>query len=515
MPSPFVTRRGRLVLGAALSLLALGAPAGMAAAASPGAATASGRLWPTASWQIQSDGNIYESSPTTARVNGTEVIAVGTETGEVELLNAATGAELPGWPREVAHAPGQPAAVESSPTIAYLDGPGAPPSIIVGTGSTAVDHGHSVGEVEAFRLSGTVRFVFHVGSQPNTASGVISSPAVGDITGNGQSDIVFGSWDHNLYALTASGKLVPGFPYNNKDTVWSSPALAHVRGAAGQDDIFIGSDASGSNRCFGGFISDFTYAKGAPRVVWQHCEPQTIWSSPAIGVLNASGRKAVVVGTGFGDTTYLPGTADIYAYYAGNGATVPGWPVHTAGPTPGSPAIGIGPGGKPMVAATSWSCDGTNEKSCFYSNSSLVEAWTGSGALLSKTSLSGATALGSPILVPLLGGPSDDIVVGAAAGLYAISPLASKNGGDPYLFGLSKVLPIFNQCSIANSPALADVPGTSALDGWHVIEACGGPASMHEPGEIASYRLPVQPRDLAGIWPMFRGGPSHLGGADA
>ncbi len=75
---------------------------------------------------------------------------------------------------------------------------------------------------------------------------------------------MFGSWDHRLYALQPDGNLVPGFPIDTEDTIWSSPALYHVRGKKKQVDIFVGGDASGRDKCTGGFVYDVTYKNKAP-----------------------------------------------------------------------------------------------------------------------------------------------------------------------------------------------------------------------------------------------------------
>ena len=102
-------------------------------------------------------GTIKQSSPTVANVtiNGvtTTVIVAGDEDGRVYVINAATCQEMPGWPRPMAAPAGQHAAIESTPTVAYLDGPNSPPSIIVGSGSTWVST--NVGEIEAFSWDGS------------------------------------------------------------------------------------------------------------------------------------------------------------------------------------------------------------------------------------------------------------------------------------------------------------------------------------------------------------------------
>jgi hypothetical protein len=480
--------------------------------------------WPAPAWQAKADGHVYLSSPTTARVGWREVVAVGTEAGYLELLDAATGRELPGWPRRVAGARGLSVAIESSPTIAWLDGLHAAPSVLVGTGSTSVDGGQTVGEVEAFRFDGRRRFVFHVGSVPGTATGVVSTPAVGDITGDGQLSIVFGSWDHHLYALTPAGRMLPGFPIDNLDTIWSSPALYHVRGPRRLEDVFIGSDASGRGGCYGGFVSDYSDASGRPQLVWRHCEHQTIWSSPAVGVLDGTGRTAVVVGTGFGETRYRRGSSEIYAFYADDGARVPGWPVRTSGPTPGSPAIGVAPGGRPMVVATSWDCAGHDEQSCFVRNQSEVVELSGSGHVVGRALLEGATALSSPVLVPLRAERNDDILVGAASGLYPIAAAPVRRLARPavrlrFLFGVSHDDTVAGGCPVNNAVALVRLSAArgvavtgAAAPGWYVIEACGGPPALHLRARILSYRLPVQPRrTVAALWAQFRGTPEHGG----
>jgi hypothetical protein len=487
-------------------------------------------VWPSPQWAslttTGSDvGNVTQSSPTTAVVGDRTIVAVGAENGFVYVMDAATGKELPGWPKRMAAGPGQSVAIESSPTIAWLDGPNKTPSIIVGAASTWVSS--TAGEVEAFHLDGAVRFVFHVGSAAKTSVGVISSPAVGDVIGNGQDQIVFGSWDHDIYVLNKAGRQV-GFAYDNADTIWSSPALYRLPGQH-TDDIFLGSDASGrpygsGQRCVGGFIADYRWSNAAvdPDTLktgpgldreWFHCLNQSVWSSPAVGLIGSSKQPVVVVGTSFYEQPFPSDTDKIFAFNAISGAPVPGWPVKTAGPTLGSPAIGVIDGsGEPSVVATSWICSSGSESSCFGSGGSMVYAWSGDGQELWSRHILGPTDFASPVLVPLEGSSVNDVLVGSPDGLY---PLSGASGA--YLFGTNgsnQFATIDPGCRVYNSVAVADVAGTGARSGWHLFEACGGPPVFHQPGRVVSYLLPDQDEDAA-AWPMFRGSPQHTGVAFA
>lgn len=468
--------------------------------------------FPAPTW-VDTLGQVAISSPTVATIEGVQAVVFGSESGYVYAINAQSGANLPGWPEPVELAPGVPSAIESSPTVAYLDGPDKPPTIIVGAGSTYVKD--QQGGLVAFNADGTTRFVFHTQDIYNEWDGtstpgpdgydeaVFSTPAVGDITGTGQQDIVFGSYDHELYALTPSGALVPGFPFLTQDTIWSSPALFHVRGGPKTEDIFIGGDATGRDGCYGGFVYDFTYRRREPRLVWQHCERQTIWSSPAVGVINATGRPAVVVGTGFGEPPpYTAASDKLFAFYADNGARVAGWPVATAGPVFGSPAIGVLAGtSTPDVVDTSWCVACTTSAT---GGTSDVYAWSGTGRLLWTQTLAQPNDFASPVLVDLSGSGGNDVVVGSAGGLY---PLDGATGD--FMYGTSALDPI-NTCSVQNSVAIADIAGTGTGTGWRMFEACGGPRQVTDTGHLYDYPLPATP-GTAPPWPMWRQNPAHDG----
>lgn len=466
-------------------------------------------VFPAPTW-TDTIGPVAISSPTVATINGTQVVMFGSENGYLYVVNATTGEPMPGWPQPVDIAPGVPTAIESTPTLAYMNGPTRPPIILVGAGSTYV--AHQQGGLFAFSTTGHLVFRFNTrdifnewdgGASPDGFhEGVIATPVVGDITGSGQMDIVFGSWDHRLYALNARGRLVRGFPLNTQDTIWSSAALFHVRGPKQRRDIFVGGDATGFAHCSGGFLYDVTYARNRPQIVWKRCENQTIWSSPVVGVITADGRPSVVVGTGFGKMPpYLSSSYQLFAFSAKRGRRLPGWPVKTSGPTFGSPAIGTLAGSTlPEVVDVSWCTKCSASKN----GASEVHAFSGTGELLWTQQLEGEKDFSSPIIADLLGNGSNDVLVGSSNGLY---PLDGATG--QYLFGTTFSQSLTN-CSIQDAPAIADIAGTGPGTGWRLFVICGGPKQITPTGRLLSYPLPFAPA-VTPPWPMWRGNPDHIG----
>ncbi|MGD0081735.1 MAG: hypothetical protein ABSD78_00890 [Acidimicrobiales bacterium] len=454
-------------------------------------------------WTADIGSSVQFSSPTFATIEGVRAVVAASLSGDVYALNAITGKELSHFPVQAIVKAGHPGtAIDSSPTVAYLDGPSQPPTIIVGTGSKSVSNqnGGAVAIWAGGADVGKVRWV--VNTLPLHQSGVNSpyddevfaTPAVGDIQGTGEQDVVFGGFDHRIYAVTPNGHNVSGFPIVRDDATWASAILVDSS-HAGRDDIIVGTSASGGfvgsngKPCDGGWVLDYRYSTAArgPKLIWGQCVRQSVWSSAAIGVINTTNRPAIVVGESF-DAEHpaaLPYSNLIYAFYADNGSPVPGWPViakhpsGTYGATFGSPVIGqVTPGGPPVIISSSCAA-------CL-KGPGIVSEWNGAGHLLwTKDFSTHYEALASPAVVNLTGSGDNDVLVGGSSGVYMLD---AANGDPISSIGTA---PLQDGCRVFDTPAFSPVSGAGApASNWELAFDCQRP---NAPATLVAYGLPVAP----------------------
>ena len=60
--------------------------------------------------------------------------------------------------------------------------------------------------------------------------GVVGTPGLADLDNDGRLEIMWGSFDHRVYAMRDDGTMLPGWPIFVRDTVWTAPALADLDG---------------------------------------------------------------------------------------------------------------------------------------------------------------------------------------------------------------------------------------------------------------------------------------------
>ncbi len=240
--------------------------------------------------------------------------------------------------------------IESSPQFADINGDGRDELIVADAN----------GLVHAFRSRGGELKGWPVKERrvetPNgpVRAGLLSSPAVADLLGDGKQDVVVGGAEGYVYAWGPNGSALPGWPVHTsafqgpdpqhqhwESAVVDAPAVGELDGPAGGDangpEVIVG---AGDGKVYA-FHRDGSPVAGFPVLLQDPNQaPQyaKILSSPALGDIDGDGHDEIVIGDG----EAYGSTCRVYAV-RGDGSYEAGWPVSIDGlQCSGIPVVGQG-----------------------------------------------------------------------------------------------------------------------------------------------------------------------------
>ena len=409
---------------------------------------------------------IAQSSPIVATLDSAgQSVLVGDRSGKVYALHLTDGSEVGGWPVNI----GVP--VDSPPST---DGP----AVFIGAGNAV---NSALGGYYAYSATGARLWYQAPPAAPGSSStvGVDSGLTVGGLQGT--TAVVSGAMGQMQDALNGSnGAVLPGFPFFQADTNFTTPALADLYSNGGTE-IVEGGDSSpgvafGKTYTAGGHIRVLSANGG---LECSYDTNQVVQSSPAVGEFLGGGATGIVAGTG----TYWSGASNTDQLLAVNPHCGLAWAATLDGETVSSPALVDAQGNGSLQVA-----EGTAYGP---SNSPLAD-----GSVYLLNGANGQTIWRTPALGGIIGG-----VVSADLGGGYQDIIATTTGGVEILDGRTGAVlwtGLHGALAFQNAPLVTSDPnGTVGI----TVAGYSGSGS-----EVVHYEVAGSNGgkvDETGAWPMF------------